>query len=57
MLTAIHPKLPMRNKKITKEFYLNKLGFSIFGSNDYDGYLMIEKERSEEHTSELQSRP
>ena len=47
MLTAIHPKLPMRNKKITKEFYLNKLGFYIFGSNDY---------RSEEHT-ELQSRP
>ena len=45
MLTAIHPKLPMRNKKITKKFYLNKLGFSIFGSNDFDGYLMIEKKR------------
>ena len=49
MLTAIHPKLPMRNKKITKEFYLNKLGFYIFGSNDYDGYLMIEKEGIQIH--------
>ena len=49
MLTAIHPKLPMRNKKITKEFYLNKLGFSVFGTNDYDGYLMIEKEGIQIH--------
>lgn len=49
MLTAIHPKLPMRNKKITKKFYLNKLGFSVFGSNDYDGYLMLEKEGIQIH--------
>ena len=49
MLTAIHPKLPMRNKKTTKEFYLNKLGFSVFGTNDYDGYLMIEKEGIQIH--------
>ena len=49
MLTAIHPKLPMRNKKITKEFYLNKLGFSIFGTNDFDGYLMLEKEGIQIH--------
>ena len=49
MLTAIHPKLPMRNKEITKKFYLNKLGFSVFGSNDYDGYLMLEKEGIQIH--------
>ena len=27
MLTDINPKLPMRNKAITRHFYLNKLGF------------------------------
>ncbi len=30
MLTDIHPKLPMRNKTITREFYENKLGFNPF---------------------------
>jgi hypothetical protein len=40
MLIAIHPKLPMRTKSITRDFYLNKLGFHQFG-NDYDGYLML----------------
>lgn len=51
MLTAINPKLPMRNKKITKEFYINKLGFKDFG--DYDGYLMVEKEAIEIHFFEF----
>jgi hypothetical protein len=27
MLTNINPKLPMRNKTETKDFYVNKLGF------------------------------
>jgi hypothetical protein len=27
MLTAINPKLPMRNKTITRNFYINQLGF------------------------------
>lgn len=27
MLTTIVPKLPMRNKSLTGEFYLNQLGF------------------------------
>ena len=43
MLTAIHPKLPMRNKTITKDYYINGLGFQEIGSEDYDGYLMLEK--------------
>jgi hypothetical protein len=51
MLTAINPKLPMRNKKITREFYVNKLGFKDFG--DYDGYLMVEKEAVEIHFFEF----
>ena len=44
MLTAIHPKLPMRNKNITRDFYIHKLGFQEFGSADFDGYLMVEKD-------------
>lgn len=51
MLTAIHPKLPMRDKNATKEFYL-KLGFSLFGG-DYDGYLMIEKDDIQIHFFEF----
>ena len=31
MLTDINPKLPMRDKALTKEFYINKLGFQQFG--------------------------
>lgn len=27
MLTSVHPKLPMRNKAITRDYYLNQLGF------------------------------
>ena len=53
MLTEINPKLPMRNKSITKDFYLNKLGFSQFGSVDYDGYLMLEKDNIQIHFFEF----
>jgi hypothetical protein len=27
MLTHIHPKLPMRNKHITRQYYVNQSGF------------------------------
>ncbi|MDQ3394659.1 MAG: VOC family protein, partial [Bacteroidota bacterium] len=37
MLTSINPKLPMRNKSATRDFYLNQLGFQEIG--DYEGYL------------------
>ena len=43
MLTDINPKIPMRKKSITRDFYLNKLGFQEFGSADFDGYLMLKK--------------
>jgi hypothetical protein len=43
MLTEINPKLPMRDKAMTREFYLNTLGFQDYGSADYDGYLIKKK--------------
>jgi hypothetical protein len=49
MLTEIHPKLPMRDKSITRDFYINKLGFQEFGNADYDGYLMLKKDKIQIH--------
>ena len=53
MLTVIHPKLPMRNKNVTKEFYIKNLGFKQLGNVDYDGYLMLEKDKIEIHFFEF----
>ncbi|MCK8481674.1 bleomycin resistance protein [Psychroserpens algicola] len=47
MLTEIHPKLPMRNKSITKAYYINQLGFQNIG--DYEDYLMVKKDNIELH--------
>ena len=51
MLTAIHPKLPMRNKATTKAYYINQLGFQELG--DYEGYLMVQKDDIEIHFFEF----
>ncbi|WP_298758331.1 VOC family protein [uncultured Psychroserpens sp.] len=51
MLTEIHPKLPMRNKSITRQYYINQLGFQDIG--DYDGYLMVKKDKIEIHFFEF----
>lgn len=48
MLTVINPKLPMRNKTATKEYYINKLGFMQQG-DDYPDYLMVKKDNIEIH--------
>lgn len=53
MLTDIHPKLPMRDKAATKEFYIGKLGFQEFGDADYDGYLMVQKDNIQLHFFEF----
>jgi catechol 2,3-dioxygenase-like lactoylglutathione lyase family enzyme len=53
MLIAVNPKLPMRNKAATKDFYLNKLGFKEFGKAGYDEYLMIEKDSIQIHFFEF----
>ncbi|WP_255433121.1 hypothetical protein [Spirosoma sp. KUDC1026] len=42
MLTDIIPKLPMRDKKLTTVFYVDKLGFTIL--SDYEDYLLIKKD-------------
>lgn len=49
MLTNINPKLPMRDKEITLSYYVNQLGFSKFGSADYDDYLMLERDQIQLH--------
>ena len=53
MLTDINPKLPMRNKAITRDFYLSKLGYQEFGGADYDGYLMLQKDNIQIHFFEF----
>lgn len=53
MLTAIIPKLPMRQKSATKAFYIDKLGFQPAGNADYDGYLMIKFDNLEMHFFEF----
>lgn len=55
MLTEIHPKLPMRDKAITKAFYIDQLGFQLVGSADYDGYLMIQKDHIQIHFFEFKT--
>lgn len=55
MLTDIHPKLPMRDKKVTRAFYENHLGFKVFGSADYPGYLMMENGRIQIHFFEFKA--
>lgn len=52
MLTSIHPKLPMRSKSVTKDYYINQLGFEQFGG-DYDGYLMVQKDNIQIHFFEF----
>lgn len=53
MLTDINPKLPMRDKNITKDYYIKGLGFKELGSIDYDGYLMLEKGKIQIHFFEF----
>jgi hypothetical protein len=53
MLTDINPKLPMRNKDVTRDYYINQLGFLEFGSSDYEGYLMVQKDNIQIHFFEF----
>lgn len=49
MLTAVHPKLPMRDKARTRAYYIGLLGFEDAGSDDYADYLMVRKDQVELH--------
>jgi len=51
MLTEINPKLPMRDKNATKDFYIDKLKFSEIA--DYGDYLLIKKDNIEIHFFEF----
>ncbi|OIQ30914.1 MAG: bleomycin resistance family protein [Bacteroidetes bacterium MedPE-SWsnd-G2] len=51
MLTDIIPKLPMRDKNVTRAFYRDKLGFKEIG--DYGAYLMVRKDKIEIHFFEF----
>ncbi|MFN0203722.1 MAG: bleomycin resistance protein [Bacteroidia bacterium] len=53
MLTHINPKLPMRDKLLTKHFYLNQLGFELLG--EYEAYLIVGKDKIEMHFFEFQA--
>lgn len=55
MLLSIIPKLPMRNKSLTKEFYITQLGFKDIGSADFDGYLLVKKDNAEIHFFEFKA--
>lgn len=55
MLTDINPKLPMRDKTATRDYYVNKLGFQEFGSADFDGYLMMQKDSIQIHFFEFKT--
>ena len=53
MLKEINPKLPMRDKPATKDFYLNQLGFQESSDTDYEGYLMVQKDDIQIHFFEF----
>lgn len=53
MLTDITPKLPMRNNSITKNYYVNKLGFRYIGSDEFPQYLIVEKDNLQIHFFEF----
>lgn len=49
MLTAAHPKLPMRDKSATKTYYIDQLGFALAGNDDHADYLMLERDGVQLH--------
>ncbi|TRZ42320.1 bleomycin resistance protein [Robertkochia solimangrovi] len=53
MLTSVHPKLPMRDKNVTKRFYVDLMGFEVYGMTDYDGYLMVSRDHIQIHFFEF----
>ena len=53
MLKDIIPKLPMRNRSLTKEFYLNQLSFELI--SDYGDYILLKKDEIEIHFFEFKT--
>lgn len=55
MLLSVHPKLPMRNKSITRDFYVSHLGFEDISAQDYEAYLILNRDEVEIHFFEHKS--
>ena len=53
MINGIIPKLPMRNKVVTREYYIDKLGFTCIGNDEHSYYLMLQKDKLEIHFFEF----
>lgn len=49
MFYSIIPKLPMRDKKATRDFYSTQLGFTDIGKIDYNEYLIMKRDNVEIH--------
>ena len=49
MLKNINPKLPMRDKVITRYYYVQRLGFQLVGSDGFNDYLMVKKDDIQIH--------
>ncbi len=49
MFKSIHPKLPMRDYKTTRAFYIGQLGFHQLGDAHFEHYLMVQKDNIELH--------
>lgn len=47
MLTAIIPKLPMRDKDVTRMYYTKQLDFTMMG--EYEEYLIVERDGLQLH--------
>lgn len=45
----------MRDKAATRKFYIDKLGFHEYGTADFDGYLMVEKDHVQLHFFEFKA--
>jgi len=53
MLTSVIPKLPMRVKARTKNYYIEQLGFMELA--DYGDYLLLKKDAVEIHFFEFKN--
>lgn len=49
MLKSVHPKLPMRDRDNTKNYYLNTLKFIQIDENQNNEYLILAKDDIEIH--------
>jgi hypothetical protein len=49
MFETVHPKLRMRNRAVTKHYFIDQLGFKEIGNTAYEDYFMIRKDYIDLH--------